>query len=92
MKNINKAAFLISFVTLMIACSLLSMIAASQEYRFTPAVINPWSGIEGIAYTIKYHLYTGTLATWIITIGLLLMMWWRIYSLVCRFWKMKNEE
>lgn len=85
MKNINKLALILSLLTLLIACSVLNMSSLPKEYRYTWAGMNPWNGVEGIAFTVSYFLHTGIAATYVITIGLVLMIWWRMYALFNRF-------
>lgn len=75
---------ILSFVILVAACSALSMSAVGKEYRFTLVAMNPWNGVEGIAYTIRHFLHIGTGSSMAIGIGLLLVMWWRLYLLLKR--------
>lgn len=82
--KINKLAFILSLLTLIVACSLLSMTSVHKEYRFTWVAMNPWNGVEGIAYTIKHFLHTSKLITNILTTGLMLVIWWRLYALYDR--------
>ncbi|MEG0794952.1 MAG: hypothetical protein RR397_00395 [Odoribacter sp.] len=85
MKNINKLILAISFIILLIACSALSMSAVAGEYRFTWVAMNPWNGVEGIAFTIGYFLHTGKAVSLTIGIGLLFVIWWRLYKVICNF-------
>ncbi len=62
----------------------LSMTSVGKDYRFTWVAMNPWNGVEGIAYTIKHFLHTSRSATHILTAGLMLVIWWRLYALYNR--------
>ena len=75
MKNKNILILIISFIILLVACSALSMSAVAS---------NPWNGVEGIAFTVGYFLHTGKTVSMLITIGLLLVIWWRLYALIHR--------
>lgn len=81
MKKINKPALGISLLILILACSVLSMTSVGENQRFTWDGMNPWNGIEGIAFTVSYFLRTGQAVTILLTIGLMLIIWWRLYSL-----------
>ena len=74
MKNKNILILIISFIILLVACSALSMSAVASNYRYTWVAMNPWNGVEGIAFTVSM----------LITIGLLLVIWWRLYALIHR--------
>lgn len=84
MKNINIPILIISFIIVVIACSALSMSAVASNYRFTLVAMNPWNGVEGIAFTVGYFLHTGKTVSLLLSIGLLLVIWWRIYALIAR--------
>lgn len=84
MKRIDKRYLLFSFLLLVIACSLLSMSAVATEYRYTWVAMNPWNGVEGIAFTVGYFLRVGKASGLMITAGLLLIIWWRLYVLLKR--------
>ena len=62
----------------------LSMSAVASNYRYTWVAMNPWNGVEGIAFTVGYFLHTGKTVSMLITIGLLLVIWWRLYALIHR--------
>ena len=80
MKNKNILILIISFIILLVACSALSMSAVASNYRYTWVAMNPWNGVEGIAFTVGYFLHTGKTVSMLITIGLLFVIWWRLYS------------
>lgn len=84
MRKINIWFLVISFIILVIACSALSMSSVASNYRYTLVAMNPWNGVEGIAFTIGYFLHTGKATSLLIDIGLLLIMWWRLYLLLRR--------
>ena len=79
MKNKNILILIISFIILA-----LSMSAVASNYRYTWVAMNPWNGVEGIAFTVGYFLHTGKTVSMLITIGLLLVIWWRLYALIHR--------
>lgn len=84
MKNKNILILIISFIILLVACSALSMSAVASNYRYTWVAMKPWNGVEGIAFTVGYFLHTGKTVSMLITIGLLLVIWWRLYALIHR--------
>ena len=84
MKNINILILIISFVILVLACSALSMSSVASNYRFTWVAMNPWNGVEGIAFTVGYFLHIGKGVSMLISIGVLLVIWWRLYALIHR--------
>ena len=84
MKNKNILILIIPFIILLVACSALSMSAVASNYRYTWVAMNPWNGVEGIAFTVGYFLHTGKTVSMLITIGLLLVIWWRLYALIHR--------
>ncbi|MCX4291776.1 MAG: hypothetical protein OSJ36_08335 [Odoribacter sp.] len=86
MKNLNKTALIISFLVLLIAFSVLSMISVPKEFRYTLNGMNPWRGIEGLAFTVKHFLHTGTTFTYLCTVALIFLLWWRLYSIFNRIW------
>ena len=48
--------------------------------------MNPWRGIEGVAFTVKHFLHTGTTFTYLCTVALIFLLWWRLYSIFNRIW------
>ena len=46
--------------------------------------MNPWNGVEGIAYTVKQFLHTSKSVTNLLSAALLLVIWWRLYALYNR--------
>ncbi len=86
MKNLNKTALIVSFLILLVAFSALGMTSVPQEYRYTLNGMNPWRGIEGLAFTVSYFLHTGTFLTYLCTLALVLLIWWRLYAIFNRIW------
>lgn len=86
MKHINKPALFISLIVLVIAFGILSMTSVPQEYRYTWTGINPWNGIEGLAFTIRYFLHTGVAVTYLLTTAVVFLIWWRLYAIFNRIW------
>lgn len=84
MKKINIIILVISFVILVLACSALSMSAVASNYRYTWVAMNPWNGVEGIAFSVGYFLHTDKTVSLLISIGVLLIIWWRLYALLRR--------
>lgn len=84
MKKINIIILVISFVILVLACSALSMSAVASNYRYTWVAMNPWNGVEGIAFSVGYFLHTDKTVSLLISIGVLLIIWWRLYALLHR--------
>lgn len=62
MKNINKTAFIVSLLVLIAAFSVLSMTSMPEEFRYTWVGLNPWNGVEGLAFTVRYFLHTSVAA------------------------------
>lgn len=84
MKKINKLALSLALLTLIAACSVLSMATVMEGYRFTWVAMNPWNGVEGIALTVSHFLHTSRIITILITSGLLAVIWWRLYAIYNR--------
>lgn len=84
MKKINIIILVISFIILVLACSALSMSAVASNYRYTWVAMNPWNGVEGIAFSVGYFLHTDKTVSLLISIGVLLIIWWRLYALLRR--------
>lgn len=84
MKHFNKYALLYSFIILVIALSAFSMSAAPSNMRLTWDGINPWNGIRSFAFTIGYIIPVATWGVYLITAGVILVIWWRLYSLFYR--------
>lgn len=57
MKNINKTAFIVSLLVLIAAFSVLSMTSMPEEFRYTWVGLNPWNGVEGLAFTPLFLTY-----------------------------------
>lgn len=92
MQNINKLALLLSFILLALLCSALSISAAPENARWTLESMNPWNGVEGVAFTIGYFLNMGGWVVYTITVGLLLVIWWRLYTLISKLLRIGRKE
>lgn len=57
-----------------------------EEFRYTWVGLNPWNGVEGLAFTVRYFLHTSVAVTYIITVALLFLIWWRLYAIFHRIW------
>lgn len=86
MKNLNKVALILSFIVLLVAFSILAMTSVPAEFRYTLTGMNPWRGVEGLAFTINHFVHTGTTFTYVLTIALILLLWWRLYAIFNRIW------
>lgn len=86
MKNLNKIALIVSFIVLLAAFSILSMSSVPVEFRYTLTGINPWRGVEGLAFTVNHFLHTGIFLTYACTIALIFLIWWRLYAIFSRIW------
>lgn len=86
MKNLNKIALITSFLVLLVAFSVLSMTSVPQELRYTWKGLNPWNGVEGLAFTIRYFLHASVTLTYLLTAVLILLVWWRLYAIFNRIW------
>ena len=87
MKKRDIIYLAISLLILIIACSVLSMTSVAEEYRYSWVAMNPWNGVEGIAFTIGYFLKTSNETSLYISLGLLAFMWWRLYLVLKRTFK-----
>lgn len=85
MKNIRIPILVISFIILVMACSALSMSVVHSDYRFTWNAVNPWNGVEGMAFTVRHFLHVDYSVSMFITVGLLFVIWWRLYALISNF-------
>ena len=84
MKNINPYILLLSLLCVAAMCSAISMSAVAENYRWTMVAINPWNGVEGMAFTIGYMLKADKEISLPLAIGILLIVWWRFYALLGR--------
>lgn len=91
MKKFNKLAFILSFMLLTFACSFISISSVAENHRWALESINPWNGIEGVAFVIGYFLRTGYF-TYVITVGLFLLLWWAVYLLFSYIMKIGSRQ
>lgn len=87
MARINKPAFFISLLLLVVAFGVLSMTSVPRELRYTWTGINPWNGIEGLAFTVRYFLHTSVTLTYLLTAALVFLIWWRLYAIFNRIFR-----
>ena len=78
MKTINKTSLFLALIILAIAFSIISMIAAPAEMRYSWHGLNPWNTVQAVPLMFKRFFKTND---WIIIVYL----WWRIYALVNKF-------
>lgn len=84
MKRVNKLSLIISFIAVVAACSAISVSASAENLRWTLESINPWNGIEGLAFVMGYLLNSGGFLAYTISIGLFVMLWWGLYVIIAR--------
>ena len=65
MKTINKTSLLLALIILAIAFSIISMIAAPAEIRYSWHGLNPWNTIQAVPLMFKRFL---KMDDWIISI------------------------
>lgn len=87
MNRIRKIPFFLSLIVLIVAFSALSVSSMPQEFRYTWTGLNPWNGVEGLAFTIRYFLHTGVALTYMLTIALVFLIWWRLYAIFGRIFR-----
>ncbi|MDL2283133.1 hypothetical protein LJB94_01285 [Odoribacter sp. OttesenSCG-928-G04] len=92
MKKINKIALILSFITLLVIFSGISMIALPKEYRYNWVSMNPWNGVEGVMLTVQRFLGTGEILTYILSFALIIFLWWRLYAVILRYFPKREEE
>lgn len=83
----NKKAFILSLIVLIVAFGVLSMTSVPKEFRYTWNGMNPWNGVEGLAFTVRYFLHTSVTVTYLVTISLIFLIWWRLYAIFNRIWR-----
>ena len=60
MKNIDKTSLIISLVALVAAFSIISIIAAPTEVRFSWQGINPWNTVRAVPLMFKRFMTSTT--------------------------------
>ncbi len=87
MKKINLLALALSFAALAVLLGVTSMAAAPPSVRFTWLGMNPLNSVRGVYMMFHKFLDTAPWLTWILSVALILVIWWRMYVVVCRFFK-----
>lgn len=64
MKTINKTSLLLALIILAIAFSIISMIAAPAEIRYSWHGLNPWNTVQAVPLMFKRFLKNGR--NWVI--------------------------
>ena len=82
--KISPLKLILSFLVVIIVCSALSMSSVAENYRWTLVAMNPWNGVEGMAFTVSYFLHLGKTPSLFIALGILIILWWRMYLLINR--------
>jgi hypothetical protein len=88
--KLNKTELIISFIVLVIFCSAISVSSMAENQRWTLAAINPWNGVAGLAFVVNYFLHVGVAFAYAITVGMFLILWWRLYVVIVKIitaWK-----
>lgn len=85
--KLNKTELIISFIALVIFCSAISVSSAAENQRWTLETLNPWEGVSGLAFVINYFLHVGIAMSYAITIGIFLVLWWRLYVVITKIFK-----
>ena len=84
MKKINILTLTISFLLVVLLCSAMSMSAVADNYRWSLVAMNPWNGVEGMSFTISYFLKTDKNISIPLTLLILCILWWRLFTLIKR--------
>lgn len=92
MRKRNILSFSIALVFVLVAFSALSISSVAENDRWTLVAINPWNGVEAVAFVISYFLRTGLLGTYAITLGLASVLWFGVYVFIKTLFKAKKED
>lgn len=92
MRKFNAWAFILSLLVVLVAFSAVSISSVAENDKWALASINPWNGVEGVAFVISYFLRTGLWSTYLVTIGLALMLWFGIYKLMAKIASLFKAE
>lgn len=92
MRKRNILPFSIALVLVLVAFSALSISSVAENNRWTLASINPWNGVEAVAYVISYFSRTGLWTTYAITLGLASVLWFGVYMLITTLFKRRKED
>ena len=85
MKTINKTSLLLALIILAIAFSIISMIAAPAEIRYTWHGLNPWNTVQAVPLMFKRFLIMDDWIIYSLSVLIIAYLWWRIYALVNKF-------
>ncbi|MDY4042790.1 MAG: hypothetical protein SOY65_03165 [Marinifilaceae bacterium] len=85
MKKIDKLIVFLSLISLTVIFSLMSLVAAPSPIRYTWKGINPLNGIEGVYSMFEKYLGLAPWLTGILSGILILLVWWRLYTMIKRF-------
>ena len=85
MKTINKTSLFLAFIILAIAFSIISMIAAPAEMRYSWHGLNPWNTVQAVPLMFKRFFKTDDWIIYYLSALIIVYLWWRIYALVNKF-------
>ena len=68
-----------------IAFSIISMIAAPAEIRYTWHGLNPWNTVQAVPLMFKRFLKMDDWIIYSLSVLIIAYLWWRIYALVNKF-------
>lgn len=84
MKKVNKPVLIVTLGLLVISASAISISSTATNLRCTFDAINPWNGVEAIAFVVSYFLRSGSVATYAIALGLYALFGGAIYLVITR--------
>ena len=85
MKTINKTSLFLALIILAIAFSIISMIAAPAEMRYSWPGLNPWNTVQAVPLMFKRFFKTDDWIIYSLSVLIIVYLWWRIYALVNKF-------
>ena len=85
MKTINKTSLFLAFIILAIAFSIISMIAAPAEMRYSWHGLDPWNTVQAVPLMFKRFFKTDDWIIYPLSALIIVYLWWRIYALVNKF-------
>ena len=85
MKTINKTSLFLALIILVIAFSIISMIAAPAEMRYSRHGLNPWNTVQAVPLMFKRFFKTDDWIIYSLSALIIVYLWWRIYALVNKF-------
>ena len=87
MRKLNWLAFGLSTVAFAVLLSVTSMAAAPSSVRFTWLGLNPLNSVKGVYTMFHKFLDTAPWLTWLLSVALLLTIWWRLYAMIKRYFR-----